>query len=189
MNANFPDYFKMVRIFPVDCQFSGLFQNCLDFSRWMPILRMISKLSDFSRWLPIFRMISKLFGFFQMNANFPDYFKSVLIVQMTANFPDYFKTVRIFPDDCQFSGQVMLTPNALILGRRGYKNSDDKNCAKYSQFWSKTPFSHILAIFVPFYGLLRPFFIGPRSDHSLPMSLTNWLTHSLTNKLVEDWMN
>ena len=33
------------------------------------------------------------------------------------------------------------------------------------------------------------FFIGPRSDHSLPMSVTNWLTHWLTDKLVEDWMN
>ena len=29
-------------------------------------------------------------------------------------------------------------------------------------------------------------FIGPRSDHSLPMSLTDSLTHSLTDKLVED---
>ena len=28
-------------------------------------------------------------------------------------------------------------------------------------------------------------FIGPRSDHSLRMSVTN----SLTNNLVEDWMN
>ena len=27
-------------------------------------------------------------------------------------------------------------------------------------------------------------FIGPRSDHSLPMSLTDWLTDKL-----EDWMN
>ena len=25
------------------------------------------------------------------------------------------------------------------------------------------------------------FFIGPRSDHSLPMSVTHWLTHSLTD--------
>ena len=29
------------------------------------------------------------------------------------------------------------------------------------------------------------FFIGPRSDHSLRMSVT----HSLTEELVEDWMN
>ena len=27
-------------------------------------------------------------------------------------------------------------------------------------------------------------FIGPRSDHSLPMSVTNWLTHSLTHSLT-----
>ena len=32
-------------------------------------------------------------------------------------------------------------------------------------------------------------FIGPRSDHSLPMSLTHSLTHWLTDDLVEDWMN
>ena len=32
-------------------------------------------------------------------------------------------------------------------------------------------------------------FIGPRSDHSLPMSVTNWLTDSLSHDLVEDWMN
>ena len=33
------------------------------------------------------------------------------------------------------------------------------------------------------------FFIRPRSDHSLPMSVTHWLTDSLTHELVEDWMN
>ena len=33
------------------------------------------------------------------------------------------------------------------------------------------------------------FFIGPRSHHSLPMSVTNWLTHSLTDDLVEYWIN
>ena len=32
-------------------------------------------------------------------------------------------------------------------------------------------------------------FIGPRSDHSLLMSVTHSLTHWLTNDLVEDWMN
>ena len=31
MISNFPDYFKTVRFFSDDCQFSGLFQNCLDF--------------------------------------------------------------------------------------------------------------------------------------------------------------
>ena len=34
-----------------------------------------------------------------------------------------------------------------------------------------------------------PLFIGPRSDHSLPMSVTHSLTHSLTDDLVEDLMN
>ena len=33
MISNFPDSFKTVRIFPDDCQFSGSFQNCPDFSR------------------------------------------------------------------------------------------------------------------------------------------------------------
>ena len=32
-------------------------------------------------------------------------------------------------------------------------------------------------------------FIGPRSNHSLPMSLTHWLTNSLNDDLVEDWIN
>ena len=39
------------------------------------------------------------------------------------------------------------------------------------------------------WALVGFIFIGPRSDHSLPMSLTNWLTDSLTHDLVEDWMN
>ena len=39
MTANFPDYIKAFRIFPDYCQFSGLFQNCPDFSRWLPIFR------------------------------------------------------------------------------------------------------------------------------------------------------
>ena len=86
MIANFPDYFKTVRIFPDGSQSSGLFQNCPDFSRWLPIFQMISKLSGCSRWLPIFRMISKLSRFFQMTANFPDDFKTVQIFQMTADF-------------------------------------------------------------------------------------------------------
>ena len=33
------------------------------------------------------------------------------------------------------------------------------------------------------------FFIGPRSDHSLPMSVTDSLTDWLTDELVEDLMN
>ena len=86
--VNCPNTFKTTQIFPDDCQFSGLFQNC----------------PDFSRWQPIFRIISKLSGFFQMTANFPDDFKTVRMFQVTANFPDDFKTVQIFPDDCQFSG-------------------------------------------------------------------------------------
>ena len=85
--VNCPNTFKTTQIFPDDCQFSGLFQNC----------------PDFSRWQPIFRIISKLSGFFQMTANFPDDFKTVQMFQVTANFPDDFKTVQIFPDDCQFS--------------------------------------------------------------------------------------
>ena len=92
---DFPDGFKTVWIFPDDCQFSGWFLNCPDFSGWLPIFRMISKLSEFSRWLPIFQMISKLSGYFQM----------------TANFPDDFKTIRIFSDDCQFFGCFQNCPD------------------------------------------------------------------------------
>ena len=33
--------FKTIQIFPDDCQFSGLFQNCPDFCRWQPIFRII----------------------------------------------------------------------------------------------------------------------------------------------------
>ena len=35
----------------------------------------------------------------------------------------------------------------------------------------------------------RCLFIGPRSDHGLPMSLNDSLTDWLTDKLVEDWLN
>ena len=94
MIANFPDYFNTVRISPDECQFSRLFQNG----------------PDFPSWLPIFRIISKLSGFFQMNANFTDDFKTVGFFQMTSNFPDDFKTVRIFPDECQFSGWFQNCP-------------------------------------------------------------------------------
>ena len=62
--------FKTVEIFPVetlrispdDFSFSGWLQNCLDFSRWVPIFRTISKLSGFSRWFPISQTVSKLSG-------------------------------------------------------------------------------------------------------------------------------
>ena len=64
MTANFPDYFKTVRIFRYDYQISSWFQNC----------------PDFSRWLPIFRIISKLSGFLQMIAHFPDDFKTRFLV-------------------------------------------------------------------------------------------------------------
>ena len=33
------------------------------------------------------------------------------------------------------------------------------------------------------------FFIGPRSDHSLLMSVTHWLTHSLTTLLKIEWID
>ena len=119
MIANFPDYFKTVRISPDECQFSRLFQNGPDFPSWLPIFRIISKLSGFFQMNANFTDDFKTVGFFQMTsnfpndfktvqtfqmtANFPDYSKTFLIFQMTANFPDDFKTVRIFPDDCQFS--------------------------------------------------------------------------------------
>ena len=64
MISNFPDGFKTVRIFPDVCQFSGRFQNCPDFSRWLPIFQVFfQNCPDFSRWLPIFQIISKLSGF------------------------------------------------------------------------------------------------------------------------------
>ena len=60
---------------------------------------------DFSRLLPIFRMVSKLSRFVQITAHFPDYFKTVRI------FPDYCQIsglfqncTGIFPENCQFSG-------------------------------------------------------------------------------------
>jgi len=87
MIANFPDDFKTVWIFPDDSQSSGLFQNC----------------PDFSRWLPIFRMISKLSRFFQMTANFPDDFKTVRIFPDDYQFSGLFQNCPDFPGDCQFS--------------------------------------------------------------------------------------
>ena len=78
MTANFPDYFKTVWIFPGDCQFSRLFQNC----------------PDFPRWLPIFRIISKLSGFFQITANFPNYFKTVWIFPGECQFSRLFHFAR-----------------------------------------------------------------------------------------------
>ena len=37
--------------------------------------------------------------------------------------------------------------------------------------------------------VLRYFFIGPRSDHSLLMSVTHWLTNSLTTLLKIEWFD
>ena len=53
---------ETLRISPDDFSFSGWLQNCLDFSRWVPIFRTISKLSGFSRWFPISQTVSKLSG-------------------------------------------------------------------------------------------------------------------------------
>ena len=77
---NCPNTFKMVRIFPDDFQFSGWFQSC----------------PDFSIWLPIFRIISKLSGFFQMTANFPDYFKTVRIFPDDCQFYGLFQNCPYF---------------------------------------------------------------------------------------------
>ena len=90
--ANFPDGFKTIRIYPDDCQFSGRFQDCTDFSRSFSIFRNVSKPSFFSGSFPIFLTVSKLCGVFQMITKFRYDFKTVGI------FPDDFKTVGIFPD-------------------------------------------------------------------------------------------
>ena len=87
--------FKTIQIFPDDCQFSGLFQNCPDFSRWMPIFQIISKWSGFS----------------QLIANFPDYFKTVWIFPDECQFYGWFQNCRIFPDDFQFSGWFQNCPD------------------------------------------------------------------------------
>ena len=94
MISNFHDSFKTLRIFPDDCQFSGWFQNC----------------PDFSRWLPIFRIISKLSGFFQMTANFPNYFKTVRIFTDDCQFSGWVQNCSDFPDDCQFAGLFQNCP-------------------------------------------------------------------------------
>ena len=102
---------------------------------------------DFSRWLPIFQMISKLSGVFQMTANFPDDFKTVRIFQMIANFPDYLKTVRIFPDDCQFSGWFQNHPDFQddcqfsVLTKKPFKLS------QYFQIQNDPDFSRWFPIF------------------------------------------
>ena len=87
MISNFPDVFKAVRIFPDDCQFSGLFQNC----------------PDFSKWLPIFWMISKLFRFFLDDCQFSRWFQNCPDVPGDCQFSGWFQNCPDFPDDCQFS--------------------------------------------------------------------------------------
>ena len=58
--ANFPDGFKTVLIFPDDCQFSGRFQKCPDFSGSFPIFRTVSKMSLFADVGEIRSSISRL---------------------------------------------------------------------------------------------------------------------------------
>ena len=137
--VNCPNTFKTTQIFPDDCQFSGLFQNC----------------PDFSRWQPIFRIISKLSGFFQMTANFPDDFKTVRMFQVTANFPDDFKTVQIFPDAYQFSRCFQNCPDfpddcrfsrsfpISVLGGGVPRIRPKENCAKKGILCQKTPLFHL----------------------------------------------
>ena len=140
----------MVWIFPDDFQFSELFQNC----------------PDFPRWLPIFRIISKLSGFFQMTANFPDYFKTVrifpddcLFSRWYQNCPDFSRWLPIFWTISKVSWffQIqMVTPHAVnfvlqtnfCLGGRGPQNSAKKNCAKNRYLGRKPPFFHIFQPFL-----------------------------------------
>ena len=67
----------------------------------------------------------------------------------------------------------------------------------YSSF-KPTPIYHRNGLAFSFkkktcYAITCFFFIGPRSDHSLPISLTNWLIDELVETfchgLVENWMN
>ena len=81
---------KLSGLFPDDCQFSGLFQNCPDFPDFCQFSRGYQNCPDFPRWLPIFRVISKLSWFSYMTANIPDDFKTVPIFQMTENYPNHF---------------------------------------------------------------------------------------------------
>ena len=66
---------------------------------------------NFSRWLPIFRIISKLSGFFQMAANLPDYFKTVRIFPDDCQFSRWFQNCPDVPGDCQFSGWFQNCPD------------------------------------------------------------------------------
>ena len=68
---------------------------------------------------------------------------------------------------------------ALIVGScegvsEKFQSQEENENTKYSLFGRKYKICCDLCIF-----------IGPRSDHSLPMSVTHWLSH----KLVEDLMN
>ena len=49
----------------------------------------------------------------------------------------------------------------------------------------------VKSLFMLKFRLLKcqKFFIGPRSDHSLPMSVTHWLTYSLTTLLKIEWID
>ena len=170
MIANFPNYFKTVRIIQMTANFSRWFQNCPDFSRWLPIFRMISNrldfsddcqfsglfqnCLDFSRWLPIFQMISKLSEFFQMTTNFPDDFKLSGFFQMTANILDDFKSVRIFPDaeGNPNAANVVWHTNFCLEGR-GYPKLRKKQVFLVKK---KKP---IFIYFCPFWSILWPF--GP----------------------------
>ena len=106
---NYHNTFKTIWIFPDDYQFYGWFQNCADFSRWLPIFCMILKLSGFIAIIPDYFKYVRIFpddcqvsGWFQ---NCPDFSRWLSIFQI------FFKTVRIFPDDFQFSGWFQNCPN------------------------------------------------------------------------------
>ena len=66
------------------------------------------------------------------------------------------------------------------------------NCVWYVKEWCINNVNRVNRVnsvnsFNSYSAVLPPspmvFFIGPRSDHSLPMSVTDWLTHWLTNLL------
>ena len=102
----------------------------------------------FLRSSKVFRLCNrkhdKVFGFFQINSQ----------------FSDSFTTIRIFTD--HFSGRF-------------------HNCPNFSGLQDHFPFSgqfqtvQIFPDHFPSSGRCQmiPIFIGPRSDHSLPMSVTN----------------
>ena len=155
MSWKFPANFKTVQIFLDDFQFFEQFRNCPDFSRLLPIFRMVLKLCGLIWMISRHLESLKLSKFFQMIFHYPKVPKlpfsgQFQILKLSgffwvfANFPGGSKIVRIFPDDFPYSGA---SQNCLDSSRGDFPFLDSAKLSGFFQMITHLPGWQNLAAF------------------------------------------